>query len=393
MIAERELSTSEATLRLKKLCQRLSLNPKISYQGNHKLVATCSLQSRSGENASSGAGKGQHSGLGAIAESLEHYFLDHGAADQTHITSGECVHACAQGHDDWILNSVPTSIRLSSFRMEALESNSSIYVPSILLNPTLQYIKELQGTEGEFLTKYSSNSGMALGCTENEALLHAINECIERHALSIYYLSICKLIPAPKLMKPSHALLKETFSDNDVLFSYSQDLSIYMLTDFYGLFFCVAIGAPEQDISLAVIGSGCSASPNVALYRAVTEQVQCARLRGDREKDEDHETARMLSTSTRLSSLLYPITKGEAGQVNPLPFGGNLREQIQQTTAHLKAHGRSIFYRTLFNEPGLACVVQAYIPGLERFHLIRSGFPVVPQSVLSQGSRNPHVYL
>lgn len=393
MIAERELSTTEARHRLDTLCQLLNLKCTVSHQDGHALVATCTLYSLSGEETSAGAGKGQHCMLGAVAESLEHHFLGNCTTDGAQMMSGDLIQSLARGHDDWLLNSVPTSSQLSAYRMEALEGDSSLYVPSILLNPSSRYIKEANETEAAFLSKYSSNSGMALGCTENEALLHAINECIERHALSVYFLSTCQLMPALTVMKPSLALLTETFSENANLLAHSRRLSIYMLNDFYGLFFCIAMAAPEHESTLAIIGSGCSASASVALYRAVTEQLQCAHLRGDQEKDEDHDTYRMLSTSTRLSKLLNPVTRAKLAELKPAACVTSLRKQIQHTTANLKAHGRSVFYRTLFHEPGLACAVQVYIPGLERFHLIRSGLPVVPQSALSQGARSPHVYL
>lgn len=393
MIAEREMSASEASHRLESVCQLLNLQPKVCTEDKHGLVATCSLYAPSGEEVSSGAGKGLHCKLGAIAESLEHYFLEHCTEDEPRAISGELIRACTQNNDDWFLKCIPASIELLSFRLNALDGTDSIYVPAALLNPASQYVNKALETEASFLTKYSSNSGMALGCTESEALLHAINECIERHALSIYYLSACQLMPALKLKTPSASLLHEAFCNDSVLLARTEKLTLYMTNEFYGVFFCIAIEQPEYGCSLSVIGSGCSACPNVALYRAVSEQLQCARLRGAREKEEDENTARLLMSSRRLSKLLTPTMDCEFEEVYPTATCNSIRVQIQQTTGYLQKHGRAVFYRTLFNTPGLACVVQAYIPGLERFHLIRSGIPVVPQSVLSQGMRDKHVYL
>lgn len=393
MIAEREMSAPEASHRLENVCQLLNLRPKIRLEDKYGLVATCSLYSPSGEEVSSGAGKGQHCELGAIAESLEHYFLEHCIGDEPQVISGECIRACTKNNDDWLLKCVPASIDLSSFRLDALDGNESLYVPAALLSPVSRYVDKMLETEASFLTKYSSNSGMALGCTESEALLHTINECIERHALSVYYLSVCQLMPGLKLQTPSTSLLQETFRKDSVLLSRTKKLTLYMTNDFYGLFFCIAIAQPENGSSLSVIGSGCSACPSVALYRAVSEQLQCSKLRGTREKEEDENTARMLTSSKRLSKLITPVIDCKLEELYPTTPCKSIRAQIQKTIDHLKEHGRLVFYRTLFNKPGLACVVQAYIPGLERFHLIRSGIPVVPQSVLSQGTREKYVYL
>ncbi|WP_084168029.1 YcaO-like family protein [Pseudomonas vranovensis] len=157
--------------------------------------------------------------------------------------------------------------------------------------------------------------------------------------------------------------------------------------------FCIAIAARDVDCSLSVVGSGCSADPAVALYRAVSEQLQCSRLRSLKEIQEDQRTACMLGSSRRLSNLLTPTVDYPTEPLNWQTPTKGMRAQIQHAAENLHAHGRAVFYRTLFNKPGVACVVQAYIPGLERFHLIRSGIPVVPQSALSQGLREKNAYL
>ncbi|MNJ31984.1 YcaO-like family protein [compost metagenome] len=393
MIAEREMSTYEASHRLKSVCQLLNLSPKIRFEDNDNLVATCSLYSPSGEEVSSGAGKGRYCELGAVAESLEHHFLEQCIGDEPEVISGARIHGCTHSHDDWLLKSVPASLDIPAFRLNSLHGDESIYVPAALLNPCSGYVEEILETEASFLTKYSSNSGMAFGCTENEALLHAINECIERHALSVYYMSVCKLMPALKLQIPSNSFLEDAFCTDKTLLAHAKKLTLFLTNEFYGAFFCIAIAKREIDCSLSVVGSGCSADPSVALYRAVSEQLQCSRLRRPKEKQEDLSTACMLGSSKRLSKLLTPIIDYPAETLNRGTSSQGMRAQIQQATEKLHEHGRSVFYRTLFNKPGLACVVQAYIPGLERFHLIRSGIPVVPQSALSQGLREKHVFL
>jgi ribosomal protein S12 methylthiotransferase accessory factor len=58
----------------------------------------------------------------------------------------------------------------------------------------------------------------------------------------------------------------------------------------------------------------------------------------------------------------------------------SVRGQVKRTAINLEKQNKTVFYRTLYEHPNFATVVQVFIPGLERFHLIRSGIPVAPQS-------------
>ncbi len=394
MIAERELNRHEAEIRLNILCNKLNLNPHLEFLTPEKLVATCTLTNAVGDRVSAGAGKGQCCALGALAESIEHYLSESGKYIETQQTLSDELLSRTEFNDDWIINSIPSSCTLHTCELQALDDDARLPVPAILLSPGEPLtFQTSSNTDLAFLAKYATNSGTALGCSENEAVLHALNEAIERHALSVYYLSVCGLAPPLNLKKPSSSFLHETFSSHLSLLRHSEKLRIYLTCDFYGTYFCIAINEQTTIDSLAVIGSGCSVLPDVALYRAVSEQMQCELLHNDEEKEADTLAAKLLSTSSRLQTLINPVLPTAVKSFHPPRTALSLRNQIQQTLLNLKKNGRSAFLRTLFNEPGLACAVQIYIPGLERFHLIRSGNPVAPQSALSRGIREPYAYL
>lgn len=76
MITERELNIDEAYDRLTRLHQHLGLNSRTTLARTNKLVATCHLYDSAYKEVSCGAGKGEYCELGALAESLEHYFVD-----------------------------------------------------------------------------------------------------------------------------------------------------------------------------------------------------------------------------------------------------------------------------------------------------------------------------
>lgn len=214
MITERELTIEEAYNRLTRLHHHLGLHSKTKLSKKNSLVATCHLYDSAYKEVSCGAGKGEHCELGALAESLEHYFVDKSTPP---LIESDIILQSIAPFDDWLLKSIPPDCRIPYFSLQALNSYDEIAIPAILIAPSSRNIDEIEKTAAGFLSKYATNSGTALGCTESEALLHAINEAIERHALSMYYLSLCGLTSPPKLYQPSSSFLEETFSHDTEL--------------------------------------------------------------------------------------------------------------------------------------------------------------------------------
>ncbi|MDI9779552.1 YcaO-like family protein [Pseudomonas putida] len=377
MITERELNPEEAYNRLTRLHHRLGLSAKIRLLTKNGMVATCQLYDKAYREVSCGAGKGEHCELGALAESLEHYFVD--CITPATFDSDQILKSIAP-FEDWLLNSIPPDCEIPCFALQALNSYDEIKIPAILMAPSSTNIDQIEKTAAGFLSKYATNSGMALGCTENEALLHAINEAIERHALSVFYLSLCGLTSPPDLYRPSNSFLEETFAHDTELLRHAKRLEIFLTHDFHEVAFCIAISPARKEGSLSSVGSGSSVSPSIALCRAVTEQIQCEQLYGPTEKNEDLAAEKMLAHSVRLAPLINPCPTYAVPTRHPPRTELSVRGQVKRTLVNLEKQNKSAFYRTLYEHPNLATVVQVFIPGLERFHLIRSGIPVAPQS-------------
>lgn len=394
MIPERELKPREAKLRLLLLCKKLGLDPRVTTVGGEGLVADCTLYNKADIAIASGAGKGAHCELGAIAESLEHYLIESSRLYRPTQHTSIMIQKCPFLQDDWLLKSVSAGSLIPCYELQAVDLEAKINIPAILLTPTEKAVAEATANPAlAFMAKYSSNSGTAIGCTENEALLHAINETIERHALSVYYLSICNLAPPVNLYAPLDTFLEDTFCENASLLHHSQRLEIFITQEFYGGYFCIALEKTASAGSLSIVGSGYASCAHVAVSRAVTEHLQCTHMQGAEEQSIDKGVCRMLSESSHLSKLLHPVPKRKMTSIHPKAIKLSVHSQIRNILINLKKSNRTVFYRTLINEPGLACAMQVYIPGLERFHLIRSGYRVVPQSALSGGARDNNVYL
>ncbi len=132
----------------------------------------------------------------SLAESLEHYFVE--KSTPSLIESDKILQSIAP-FDDWLLKSIPPNCRIPYVSLQALNSYDEIAIPAILMAPSSGNIDEIEKTAAGFLSKYSTNSGTALGCTENEALLHAINEAIERHPLYVLPITLRPDFPTQTL--------------------------------------------------------------------------------------------------------------------------------------------------------------------------------------------------
>lgn len=74
---ERDFPISAAEEKIRKAASSLSLVFKTEYVDRSRAVASSSLVNSAGIIVAEGAGKGVHSVIGAQAECLEHYVLDH----------------------------------------------------------------------------------------------------------------------------------------------------------------------------------------------------------------------------------------------------------------------------------------------------------------------------
>ncbi|AIR88283.1 YcaO-like family protein [Pseudomonas cremoricolorata] len=384
MISEREFPIEQARQRLMALYRQLHVRPVLT-ELNGGLVATCLAFNEADEEVSSGAGKGECCTVGAMAECLEHLLMS--TATPT-LVSSQVIRDAARRHGDGLLDALAQGCEVPALHLQAIDGQDALWVPAILLAPSSANLAAIENTPAAFLARYASNSGTALGCSEPEALLHALNEVIERHALSVYYMALCGLAPAPALHRPAESWLADTFGHDITLLQQARQMTIYLNQTDFGVWFCIAMPAKPIAAQLSRVGSGCSTSPCIALYRAVTEQIQCEALHGPAEAQEDTDTARLLNQSPRLAKLHHPRWEHELPALSPASPDVCVTAQIELIVKALHQQNKTAFFRTLHHHLDVATTVQVFIPGLERFHLIRSGVPVVPQQVLRARTRH-----
>ncbi|WP_339493121.1 YcaO-like family protein [Pseudomonas sp. EA_15y_Pfl2_R67] len=388
-MSERELSPTEALFNIMSTLHTLGLSAITRYTTPSKLVATAELFDDNDNLVESGAGKGPDSLIGALAESIEHFSTFQPLTDTPIRYRSDKIATQKAVTEDGIFTSLPhTKQLIECFRLTSLNNNEELFAPCVLLRPeTTQNIHEDSNSALRFLSRYSSNSGIAFGCTENEALLHGIHETIERHILSLFYMTVCGLGPAMELYTPSAALLQTALRSHPATLASANRLQVIIIKDVLSVYFAVAFPKAGPGVHhLSPIGSGCSLEIHTAIQRAVTEQFQSEDLYDAAEESIDRETFDLLSKSRHLKHLIdfAPVIRATLPiidiptHIDPITVSAQL--EILQKNLSIK--DMNIFHRTVARFSGNSIVTQTYIPGLERFNIIRNGRLVVPQYVL-----------
>lgn len=264
-------------------------------------------------------------------------------------------------------------------------------IPAILQLPHRQLESKIKSdTQLSYLSRYSSNSGIAFGCSRHEAMLHGLNEIIERHTLSKVLMSLCGQHERRMLASPSAEVLDQVFSSQAELRVTAEGMKILITKTIYGVYFSMAIPKrPDGRYPICPVGSGCSVNAYVAIERASTELLQTLELFDQSEKANDLKAYALIKRSLTLQPLIHLETlrniEYTRRRLDP-PQRTLVADQIDHIIKKASATGLRIRCRSLFTSDNECAVTQVYIPGLERFNLIRAGIPVVPQHLLHANS-------
>lgn len=387
-MTEREFLPLVAREKISQAAQSLKLSTSTEYLDTSKTVATCTLVDEHGSILAEGAGKGSHAEIGALAESLEHFALNREHfKDLAYITTDKIRQQPILSMDGLIANLPETPSVIECVTLLDPRSGITAKVPAVLHMPNSPLTERIQFYKGlSFLSRYSSNSGIAFGCSKSEAILHGINEVIERHILSKVLMFLCDQHESLLMSSPSADVLDEVFFEHLDLRRAADGMKILVVKTIYGVYFSMAIPKIENaGHPICQIGSGCSVDARVAIQRAATELLQCTLLFDDSEKVADLTTLALLRKSERFRQLISLEMLRNIEHIfrrlEP-PVKLSVAEQIESITDRVVATGLRVLHRPLLSFDNGCAVIHTYIPGTERFNLIRAGMPVVPQHLL-----------
>jgi ribosomal protein S12 methylthiotransferase accessory factor len=381
---------------------KLGLTPELTDVGwgGDPAAWSCQLLTEDGASPpmAQGMGKGrrEEARVGALFEALEHYLTGPDFFDPTSLELVGSAHLVAgplrREACSVLLAGTPGG-RLACHRYRPLGGGREIPVPLFLWAPWYvethaSRLREQAGDTCDYghLMRYSCNSGSAVGITAAEALLHALNETIERDAISLLLVRafLCGadfrptvIDPAtlPYDLAPAYSAVERLTGSPVYLLDITSDLGVPTM---------LAYTAPTSHHPHRR-GVGTSLSASYATWRALTELIQTTLgetlsrsgtpLQGEPAGlagyPELHACGRFDLTDHLRGARTIPYSYADGVPDHP-------RDQLRKLISTLAAHGYVPYRRIVAALPGEIVAVHAIVPGLERFMLIIDGNLVLP---------------
>jgi ribosomal protein S12 methylthiotransferase accessory factor len=372
----------------------------IRYLGASARTCYCEIVDSDGRKAKGlGKGVGDQSTASAIFEALEHYFsYAHSAVVDTPIHELDL-----SGSDADLRDSSPDFqticghgvVPLARLRFSQVDVPGKVlWFPAFLADPDYRSLnaEEFAAIRRFFLMRYSTNSGIASGVCQSDAVLHGLLEVIERDAIGMELLrTVIKSDAHPVREVLRHSLPETLRSLVESIEAETQGAICFwdITTD---------LGVPAILGSLSIggsagsryFGSGASLSLLNAVERAMLETVQSFHAH------DFHNRRRPRSGMENISGMpAYTRCLLEAGffgyrggrtyvdfaDLSSISEGllqMDTTRQVSYIVERLAAGGFKSYWRPLIEGP--INVTHVVVPRLERFHLVSYGVPVLPSA-------------
>ncbi|WP_193559439.1 YcaO-like family protein [Pseudomonas nabeulensis] len=389
---ERSQSLEQAHQQILAQLDMLKLRPHLRTVGKGDLCVQACLYDEHSTEVARGSGKGNLAAarVGALYEALEHYL-----SDDLHASP---LHRQAYGHfagqprfgDDsalaLLIAQQEDAIVCRTYRC-LVDSTLFSYPIALTCPHYCEHPLHDDLTDLRAVRRYSSNSGTAIGASYDEAMLHALNETVERDALSLFLLQHFYYQATLGLRRVDPQSLGP--EARDLLHSLGQQLNAEVILLDISREFCATTCLAFTDRSSllpAVYGTGTSLTPTHAAWRALTELAQLQLLATEPPLYNYLLNAqRHLARFARLQRCLQfaperllaqPV---EWVQLPQRQACADLGQQITCLTDDLASHDLTPGVCKLFESPLGTALVHVVIPGLERFFLVSTGNIVVAQ--------------
>ena len=285
MQPEREVSNAKAyhnaLLYLKSKNLYTNFNLWISNNLTLKIIQ-CDLLNYQNKKVSTGMGKGINFEpiLGAVFEALEHYTYENQKISTRRMSLKETLLNNAILLEDVAIKvalkeNIHKKILVTRFS-NIYQNKSDLYYPTSLIDTN---VNDNNINYNSHIYQYSSNSGYASGSTISEAMLHSINELIERDSFSKLLIKygmnkdediIAYQIDIQTLPKKLYKLFK------DIETTTNGTLSLVKINNKFQIPTYVAILKNKRKYIFPLYGAGTSLIEEYAVERALTEVFQAS---------------------------------------------------------------------------------------------------------------------
>ncbi|WP_367607679.1 YcaO-like family protein [Legionella sp. W05-934-2] len=240
----------------------------------------------------------------------------------------------------------------------------------------------LKNFRQDYLSELSDNTGLAIGATTDEAIIHGINQWVERDAYSLFLLkTIINKNPCP-----ARLLLKETLPENiakivsTIEKQFNEKLIIMDMTSDINIPSFV-VSFTKQNMLLQPQGFGTSLFKEKALIQALFESIQYKDRFNQNAKKYREENVALLSScplllKAMIGDLKYLIvnklyTEIDWNNISSYSLHESLPQQIQFMVNLLAKQGANIYTQVLYKSSIGVAITYTLIPELENFSLIR----------------------
>lgn len=404
--AEREVSVDEARRRVECALAELGLSPVLSEVGSGPALAvwSCRLLDASSAPAPLGLGMGKgrptEAHTGAVFEALEHYQTGPALLDMEEITFQDGQRLAAgplAGHPFAPLLADAGRLACHTYRplpgARCRPDRALMTIPVCLTTSWYTDRPELRrliGDDADYrhLARYAGNSGSAIGISRTEALLHAVNECVERDALSVLIaraflrprsdFRLRRIEPAslPTELAAAHHQAEEQVGGPVDLLDISSDLGL-------PVYAALTPGSAHLETRS---GFGASLSHRHAAFRALSEILQTTLA--TRSSMAPGPTRPVDLIALRRYPALYACGRcdftSHLEHAEAIPFPTldapalTPAQQLDEVTRLLTSAGHVPYYRTIATLPTGITSVHVFTPGLERFVAVANGMLVLP---------------
>ncbi|MFE2853705.1 YcaO-like family protein [Streptomyces lavendulae] len=390
---ERSLDAETTARKLARTLLALRLEPELAGSGGEPTRWGCVLREDDGTTAGTGSGKGpsRPARIGAVFEALEHYGLAHPAPGRISLRPAREVTTSGLAADPAVsvmaaLPDAPLACLTYTSLLDRSRSPGPLWLCSPqYLAPESRSDREAAGDHYDYrpLIRYSTSNGCAIGCDEQEAAVHALNEAVERDALSLFLIGTF-LHPNPQVTLLDRTTLPAHLQNltRRVESRLGTEVHLIDITSDLGIPTFLAYATPLSN-GIPRFGSGTSLSAEHALYRACTELVEISL---------EHETGRAEDFRATLDCLGdHPplracaemdldglVGRSPAEPFTPTPAPRTPSQHLAQIVRTLGARGFDPHVTTLRNLPEGIVVCHTIVPGLERFFGVCDGHPMPP---------------
>lgn len=328
--------------------------------------------------------------LGALFESIEHYIYTY----QNHDLVGLSIREITDQFDKIGSYCMPIELlkRNNSKRKIATDifyetiGKNKFYYPCLLSDV---YFTETELSRNSEIREYSSDNGYATGTTRNEAILHGLNELVERDSISLMLLKFGLGINVKGIeaWRVSEISLSETVRKlkKSVEGTLGTKVNIIEMQNGYGIyvFLCVA---KINGMRYPLYGAGASLDLEYATIRAITELLQLYLVFDYEDEllfdklDYQWNSYAKVQNMLQFSFCNSLVEKEWGGKIINNYEHDTVNELVNLEIKKIYDKGKRVYIRDVYGKDGVF-VTQVLIPGFENFNLILEGQVILPNGL------------